>query len=314
MKAVIHIGTQKTGTTTIQSFLALNRPSLSSQGVRIQPFTARNIAHMELGLAGIVRAGDVLQSPSKLHAMKIKDRASQVAYVDRFEAMLREGVTRWPEHSYLASSEQIHAWLFNEARIAALHGFLTDIFDEVRYVVYYRPQEDFMLSTYSECIRRGDRVTLDAHIETQLNRQNFFRRASLWAKVVGRDNLTVRLFDKTAMHGGDLLDDFCAVAGIDRAPLVTPPRQNLSLSAEEIDLFLRLGKRINTRLRTGGPNPLFVGLNALLKRRLPRPGTRVQLSPEQRARIRAANAQSNEKLRQTFFPERPTLFCTNPQG
>ena len=33
MKAIIHIGTEKTGTTTIQEFLHLNRSKLANQGV-----------------------------------------------------------------------------------------------------------------------------------------------------------------------------------------------------------------------------------------------------------------------------------------
>ena len=33
MKAVIHIGTEKTGTTTLQEFLHLNRANLKNQGI-----------------------------------------------------------------------------------------------------------------------------------------------------------------------------------------------------------------------------------------------------------------------------------------
>lgn len=308
MKAIIHIGTQKTGTTTIQSFLALNRAALSTQGIRFEPFSPRRIAQMELGLTGIVRAGGVLEAASKLYDMGIKGRASQAAFVDRFEASLRDGARSWPEHTYLASSEQIHAWLYNPARVTALHAVLTRHFEQVRYVVYYRPQDEFMLSTYSEAIRRGEILTLDQHIDTQLNRMNFHRRAKMWASVVGRENLSVRLFDKGALHNGDLLDDFCAVTGVDRAPLATPPHKNLSLSAEEIDLCLRLGRRTPARLRSGHPNPLYLLLKAIGQRRLPRPGTRVSLSEAQRARILAANAEGNEKLRAAFFPDRETLF------
>lgn len=308
MKAIIHIGTQKTGTTTIQSFLAQNRASLSTQGLRFEPFTPRNIAQMELGLAGIVRSGGVLEVPNKLYAMGVRGKASQGAYVDRLETKLREGVQMWPEHTYIASSEQIHAWLASRKRIEAMHQFLTDIFTEVRYVVYYRPQEDFMLSTYSENIRRGEFGTLDDHINTLINRMNFNRRAQIWASVVGRENLTVRLFDRKAMLNGDLLDDFCSATGIDRSPLETPESQNLSLSAEEIDLRIELGRRIPARLKTGHPNPLFHALMAMKRRKLPKPGTRVQLSDQQRTRIRTANALSNEQMRAAFFPDRDTLF------
>ncbi|WP_370204609.1 hypothetical protein [Pararhodobacter marinus] len=308
MKAVIHIGTQKTGTTTIQSFLALNRPALSSQGLRFEPFTPRNPAQMELGLTAIIRSGGELEAANKLYAMGVKGRASQEAYVDRFEAMLSKGVQTWPEHTYLASSEQIHAWCHTLDRMQALHDTLNRHFDSVRYIVYYRPQDEFMLSTYSEAIKRGEFQTLDQHIDTMLPKMNFFRRARMWASVVGQENLTVRLFDRGVMKNGDLLDDFCAVAGIDRGPLEDPPYLNQSLSAEEVDLSIRIGKWTPSRLKSGGPNPLFHAVMALKRRGLKQPGSKLVLSDAQHERIRAAHAESNERLRAQFFPDRERLF------
>lgn len=308
MKAIIHIGTQKTGTTTIQTFLAQNRPDLSSQGFRFEPFTPRNPAQMELGLTGIVRSGGTLTAANKLYAMGVKGAGSQRAYVDRFEAMISAGTRSWPEDTYLASSEQIHAWLFNPHRIEALHRFLTDHFDAVRYLVYYRAQDDFMLSTYSEAVKRGEILTLAEHIDARIDRMNFYRRAKMWASVVGREALDVRLFDPGALINGDLLDDFCAAVGIDRTGLKSPEPRNRALSAEQIELLLRLGKRVPARLKSGAPNPLFHALNWILRHRLPRPGTPVQLTPQQRAAIQAANAPSNERLRAEFFPDRETLF------
>ena len=62
------------------------------------------------------------------------------------------------------------------------------------------------------------------------------------------------------------------------------------------------------RRSNGGPNPVFFGLLKLMKMRLPNPGSRLRLSEAQIAEIRALNAESNERLRADFFPERETLF------
>ncbi|WP_323034655.1 hypothetical protein [Pararhodobacter sp.] len=308
MKAIIHIGTQKTGTTTIQSFLMQNRAALIRQGIRYQPLSPRRTAQMELGLAGIVRAGGVLAVPNKQRALGVRGQASQAAFVDRFDDSLREGVKTWPEQTYLASSEQIHAWLHTAERMQAMHQMLAKHFTQVRYVVYYRAQEEFMLSTYSEAIRRGEMSTLDQHIDAYLPHMNYHHRAMLWASVVGRENLTVRLFAKDALRNGDLLDDFCDVTGIDRGPLSTPTRKNPSLSVEEIALARRLAQRLPAYLPTGHPNPVFRLANAILRRKLPKPGTPVTLTQAQALRIREANADANEKLRAEFFPDRETLF------
>ncbi|WP_068304666.1 hypothetical protein [Pararhodobacter sp. CCB-MM2] len=308
MKAVIHIGTPKSGTTTIQSFLSLNRTALQDQGIRYQPFDPRNIAQLELGLAGLVGVGEMAGAANKKHALGAHTRAEQEAYVARFDAMLAEGVNSWPEGVYLGSSEQVHSWLSTRPRVQALHDFLKRHFESVHYIVYYRPQEEFMLSTYSERIKRGEILTFDEHYQQRLEAMDFHRKAKIWTRVAGRENLTVRLLDRTELKNGDLLDDFCAAAGIDRGPLQDPPRMNVSLSAEEIDLYLKLGRRIPARRSNGGPNPVFFGLLKLMKMRLPNPGSRLRLSQAQIAEIRALNAESNERLRADFFPERETLF------
>jgi len=311
MKALIHIGTPKSGTTSIQAFLKLNRQQLSKQGFHCEPFDPKNLAQMELATVGVIRAGDTVKEVNKRHALGVGDRASQEAYVDRYEAMLREGVKTWGEDTYLASAEQVHSWLSSPERITALDQFLGQFFDEVRYVVYYRPQEEFILSTYSERVKRGEMITFDQHFKQRVKKMNYWRKAQMWTEIVGKDRFTPRLMARDALEGGDLLDDFCKVAGIDRAPLQTPPRMNLSLSAEEMALYLKLGRRFPARTRSGGPNPVFRGLYKIARLALPKPGTKLALTEDQRRQVREASAQSNEKLRAAFFPERATLFTAS---
>lgn len=309
MKALIHIGTPKSGTTSIQAFLRLNQQQLSAQGFHCEPFDPKNLAQLELATVGVIRAGDTVKEANKRHALGVGDRDSQVAYVNRYEEMLRKGAKNWPEETYLASAEQVHSWLSSPERITALDQFLGQFFDEVRYVVYYRPQEEFMLSTYSERIKRGELITFDQHFKQRLRKMNYWRKAEMWTGIVGKDRFIPRLMTKDALRGGDLLDDFCAVAGINRAPLETPPRMNLSLSAEEMALYLKLGRLVPARTRSGGPNTLFRSLFKVARLALPRPGSKITLTDDQRRQIRDANAASNDKLRAAYFPGRTTLFA-----
>ena len=308
MKAVIHIGTPKSGTTTIQSFLALNRTALAAQGFRYEPMDPRHSAQLELGLAGMIRAGETVDEPVRQWALGAYSEAGQKAHVDRFEAMLADGVRSWPEHTYIGSSEQVFAWLSKPARIEALDRFLRQFFDSVRYIVYFRPQHELMLSSYSERIKRGETLTFDQHFDERSGGMNWNRRARNWTETLGRDALSIRLLDSGRMMNGDLLDDFCAAAGLDRAPLATPPRMNTSLSAEEIALYLRLGRHVPARTRRGAPNPVFFALLRLLRRGLAKPGTRLRLTDEQRAVVQRASAEANERLRAEFFPQYATLF------
>jgi hypothetical protein len=195
--------------------------------------------------------------------------------------------------------------------VQALHDFLGRHFDGIHYIVYFRPQHELMLSSYSERIKRGEMLTFDEHFAERLPKMNWHRRAAMWSEVVGRENFSVRLLDKGRLANGDLLDDFCAVAGLDRTRLETPPRMNESLSAEEIALFLRIGRYVPVRTRKGAPNPVFSLLKHLLRWRLPDPGARITLTDAQREAIRAQNTATNERVRAEFFPREATLFSAS---
>ncbi|MCC5969909.1 MAG: hypothetical protein JJU15_08160 [Pararhodobacter sp.] len=310
MKALIHIGTPKSGTTTIQTFLAMNRHALRAQGFRYEPFLPRNVAQMEFGLAGMIRAGEHVNQPIKQWALGVYDLAAQRALVDRFEAALREGVQTWPEHTFIASSEQIGSWLSKPRRILALDEFLLDQFEDVKYILYLRPQHELIVSSYSERVKRGETLSFDEHFAQRLTRMNWHRLASKWVDAVGADRLIVRLLDRSELLNGDLLDDFCNITSLDRAPLETPPRMNTALSLEEIDLHHKLTRYIPVRNRRGAPSQVFRAALKLARYRLPKPGTRLRLSAEQLAAVHAEYEASNEKLRAAYFPQRATLFTT----
>ena len=310
MKAVFHIGTPKSGTTTIQTFLALNRDALCAQGFRYEQFNPRNAAQLEFAMAGMIRAGETVETPVKQWALGAYGNAAQTALFNRLDASLRNGVKSWSEHTYIASSEQIGSWLSKPARIGALDAWLRDVFDDVRYILYLRPQHELVLSSYSERIKRGEALSFEDHFAERLSKMNWLRLVNRWTRVVGEDRLTVRLLDRTEMANGDLLDDFCTVAGLDRGPLQTPPRMNTSLSVEEIEQYLRLSRYLSGRTRRGAPNRVFNILLRLMRLRLPEKGTSLRLEPSQVEAIRAEYLESNERLRARFFPQRSRLFST----
>ncbi|KPQ07505.1 MAG: hypothetical protein HLUCCA12_06715 [Rhodobacteraceae bacterium HLUCCA12] len=312
MRALIHIGMPKTGSSTIQSFLKINSIALRKQGIRHDPVNRRFGSQYEIAATGLVRAGGLMRDDVALRVLGLRDAAAQRAYVDAWEARLRDGLRTWSEGLFIGSSEHIHAWLTRPEQISALDDTLQQYFEEVRYLVYLRPQVEMVVSTYSERIRRGDTLDFDAHFNSPLRALNYWKSMRLWAGVVGEDRITPRLLTPDALHGGDLLDDFCAVAGIERTGLKTPARMNTSLSAEAIALRRWLNRFLNVRNRAGKRAKPYKMALRLLETRLPKPGTRLQLSDDQRRKILADHAESNEKLRKRYFPDRDMLFPERP--
>lgn len=308
MKALIHIGMPKTGSSTIQAFLKINADALRAQSIRHDPVNPRFGSQYELAATGLLRAGGHMSDAVALRVLGLRDPDAQRAYVDAFEARLQQGLNAWREAVFLGSSEHIHAWLTKAEQISALDDMLRRYFDSVQYLVYLRPQPEMVVSAYSERIRRGETLSFEDHFNQRPKALNYWKSLRLWARVVGDARITPRLLTPDALVGGDLLDDFCAQAGIDRTGLKTPPRMNTALSAEAIALRRRLNRLLPVRNRKGArAKPYHLALK-LLERRLPQPGTRLQLTEAQRKALLAYHAEGNERLRARYFPGRATLF------
>lgn len=230
----------------------------------------------------------------------------QRAYVGEYARFLEARLAATELPNFIASSEHIHAWLTTLERIAALDEFLCARFSQVTYLLYLRPQEELVTSSYSEAIRRGARHDFATHLDRH-GKIDHWRSLKRWLEVVGRDRLELRLMTRDALVGGDLLQDFCAVAGINLAGLERPPRVNTSLTQEEIALRRKLNAVLPVQARSGGPNPLYTSALRLLRPLFPGQG-RLRLTGAQVATLRARNHESNEKIRKRFFYHREALF------
>ncbi|MCC5969910.1 MAG: hypothetical protein JJU15_08165 [Pararhodobacter sp.] len=299
----------KTGTSSIQEFLHLNREILASRGIRYARFDDRLGSQFELAATGRVAAGAAVTDESARLVLRLKAPGDEGTYVARYRDFLDAQLQSWTQDLFVASSEHIQAWLHKRDMIEALDAFLGTRFESVRYVVYLRAQEDLLISSYSERIKRGETLDLEEHLTKRIKAADLNRIVGLWERAVGRDRLDVRLMTPDALVGGDLLTDFCDIMGTARSGLEHPGRINTSLNRDEIFLRLKLNRWLSVRRRRDGEyNPLYFKTLDKLKK-LTRCGNEpLVLTPEQRDRITAYHAQSNERLRARRFPERSTLF------
>lgn len=308
MKALIHIGLPKVGSSSIQKFLKINRNALLARGIRHAPLNPDFGSQFELAATGRVLGGDPIPDTIAELVLGLKTPDAQRAYVENYRAFLDNGLREWTEPLFVASSEHIQPWLAKPAHIAALDGFLRARFEQVRYVVYLRAQTDILPSAYSERIRRGETLDFDRHINGRINALNFNALVARWEKVVGAARLDVRLMLADALVGGDLIDDFCVVLNTGRDGLNAPSRMNTALSCEGIALRRHLNRWLSVRRGDGRHNPVFFAALRLLGRTLPHPGTRLTLTEAQHQRVTRRLAASNEALRARRFPDRETLF------
>ncbi|MBO0844805.1 MAG: hypothetical protein J2P22_05250 [Nocardioides sp.] len=234
MDLILHIGSGKTGTSSIQQFLKQNRSRLAQVGTLVPRAPGRG-RHHKIGL--YIKPDEVLATRISWQAMGYSSPATfRENFRRRFSAEIRDsGLSR-----VLVSDEGLYA--SNEEAIVRLREFVGDIARHVRLVVYLRRQDEHLCSSYQQNVKIGFVQRLDEWALRDLTGiYDYARRLSLFDRVLAPSELVVRRFERESFVRGSLFQDFLDAAGIDvpAEDLKQVPNRNESLDAESVE-FLRL--------------------------------------------------------------------------
>ncbi|MEI9930863.1 MAG: hypothetical protein WDM89_10015 [Rhizomicrobium sp.] len=249
MKLFLHIGTEKTGTSSVQKFFRANREALARIGI-LYPVTPGNHNHTGLAMAaeGLQRRGPLRKSLGLKTDEQIEEHRRKLK--DGFKAELDTG----SYHTVVMSGEHCSSRLLEDSEVAWLKDWLSPLFDEITIVLYIRRQDDYLLSTYSTSIKTGATHALRMPNERSMQmRYNHWDLLSRWVRVFGREHIVCRKFERAALKSGDIVDDFLDICGIDPAGYSRPQDANESLDAESLE-FLRLFNAHVPRFEGGGIN------------------------------------------------------------
>lgn len=305
MRLYLHIGTGKTATTTIQSFLNMNRAALGKQSVFFPESLGKTNNRK---LPAMVVDDDFVDDFFKVnHLLNEQDR--RVAKARWRESFIKELERNQAQDTAIISSEHLSTLLKEERHLQTLHAILSDHFDDIKILVYLRRPVDFAVSMYNTAIKIGgtQRAPVPAHENSDTDYASLIQR---WASVFGQQNLIVRLFDRESLIGGDILQDFCAVTGIDDQCLHTPERHNPSLDHLGLELLRHMNTRI-PRFVNNRPNPGRPALVATFEKHFSC-GPAYVPPPRVFRDYEKAFRRSNAWVCKTFFPKRRRLFSKKP--
>lgn len=194
---ILHIGSHKTATTSIQHRLWHRYEALAGQGI-LYP-----------------RSGNIWLGPHRLGwslgldapARNPADKPEQIA-----EAMLREAGDKGCD-TILLSAEDLS--LLDIDQIERLKSLLPA--DQVTVVVYLRRQDDFLLSFYKQEVQSyftvypGD--VLDYYLgQFDARMLDYAGLVTRWRRAYPQANLVVRIFEQARQHPGGMLGDFVETA------------------------------------------------------------------------------------------------------
>lgn len=300
-RIILHIGTEKTGTTSIQHALAHDRDALAARGILFpRLFGSEN--HMEIA---VYAADDEQQMELRLFELA-KAECDLPEYRERLRQTLADEITASGCHTMIISNEHCHSRLLTQSAIERLKDLLTPFCPNIEVQVYLRRQDQLAVSLHSTRLKLGGAGEIFPATTPVPAYFAFDRMLQLYGQFFGQENISARLFEPARLAGGDIVTDFYFRAGID-LPKPDLPKANESLSAKQGQFLEEFNRRfplvVNNKINPQR-GPIFSVISKVGQSAPYRPAR-----PEAEA-FYAAFAEGNAWVRETFFADldRATLF------
>lgn len=233
--AYIHIGHEKTGTTTLQIFLQKNSDALTQNNLVY--LGDGNSAYMHgIGHFPIV-ASFYEKCPNFIPSEKHKP-SSEV-----LEALSKDADET--EHDIILSCEHFSSRLTKLEDIERLKKALSD--RQVKIICYIRRQDEQAVSLYSTLVKGGHTDPFSLNDVKPENRYfDYSRILKDWATVFGSENMIVRDYSRQALFGRDICTDFLHVLDINPTTFTLIEDQNVSLDSLQIELLRHINKHLTS--------------------------------------------------------------------
>lgn len=303
MKTILHIGLEKTGTTSVQQLLKTNRAALLSQGTLI-PTSLHPGNNFYLAMASF----SSFRPDGLLKAEGIKNQSGLDGFrrkvLTKFQAELKAASSA---KQVLISSEHLQSRLTSVEDIQLLKSNLESVgLNDFEVLVYLREPIRIALSHHGMAIKKGVFVD-DSFFEPNHPRVSqilgFQRSIERWQQVFGASALSVRLYPE-GQKPSALIDDFFTVTGLSQSGLnlASDEKRNANLSAGALQILNQMNGTNKLVANQVASKTFFDRLEKHA------PGRGLSANAETIARFDAFYAASNEWVRANFFADQKTLF------
>ena len=171
MDLLLHIGCEKTGTTSVQFWLHLNSETLMQHGIFYSRVLGRHINRrisyygLEPGTPDDVMRLDGILTPE--HHARVQ-REIEVELAQEVRDARRAGC-----HTFVISNEHLQSRQKTQANVDRIQWLLAPLFDRIDVVCFLRPQIDTCLSRASTLSRNGSTISRE-WVEVDLHKANLF--------------------------------------------------------------------------------------------------------------------------------------------
>ena len=226
---VLHVGMDKTGTTTLQQFL---------HGMRAQLETAHGLLVPRTG-----QWSDHSHHPFAFTALGVN--GFKVTDIETLFSDLEAEMSASDADQVLLSSECLFKVPYSQPNSPIWMQFRR-LFSRVRIVIYVRRQDSWIESRHRHSIVSGREISIESLAEPFF--ADYRTYIDQWANLFGKDNVTVRPFEKQQWVNGDICQDFLSTLGL-------PSGDALSFTAAENQSFSSADVLFRSRLHSLGLTP-----------------------------------------------------------
>lgn len=223
----LHIGLPKTGTSTIQGLLYDNTEALQHQRYLYPRATLGGQSDFAYAHHNLARAAYEKDASTWLTFQKeiLSSRTNKI----------------------LVSSEAFSNCR-NHAQLEFIKGYLEDF--DVKIVIYLRRQDDFLQALYQTIIVYGEEaIPFNDFYERMISEHerihsldHYFLVNDIFATAFGKENIILRIYEKSQLYQGDLLRDFLHTTGVEPTSdfALDVPNNNLSFDAHSLEIYRQL--------------------------------------------------------------------------
>lgn len=241
----IHIGAQKTGTTTIQKSLFENKDVLRAHGLNyldVLPDDPNKQSHYN-SVRGFFSSNEIEISRTESFVKTVEDPSQNYL-------ISAENFSNWPVAGP-GDNKDTYIKLKRECLAKIERAFSAH---QVTVILCVRHQRDYLKSLFKQHLKVTDRVTrsIDQSLHDFLNREiprsDFAVEAELWGEFFSK----VHVIDFEACKNGFLIDAFLEAVDLSGIPLKEVEDQNISPDWTSLE---KRRIRIATGATLSGPSP-----------------------------------------------------------